>query len=768
MGKLGVGTAMRMWTAALAAAVMSACGGGNAPEPPHTNEAPVAIIESPLEGATFRAGEPLAVVVRGEDLEDGTLGPDRLTWWIELHHDTHTHPFHPETRNAGATVPVPARGETSSNIFYRLHARAVDSAGNASAEVTRDVVPQKVQLTFQSTPAGVPITLDGQVLTGATTITGVVGIERDLAAVDQALNGRRYRFESWSDGGAASHTISTPAADTTYTATFVDDGPVANQPPSVIVLIGPSTGTVGVPVTMSASAIDLDDGVAKVELLVGGTVVATDASDPYALPWTPTSAGTFSLVARATDVGGLSATSAAATVVVQPAGPGDTQPPSVTLVTPADFAAGLTGTVSMSATATDDVGVTGVEFQVDGVSVGSLDTSPPYEASVDTTQHASGQHVVRARARDAAGNWSAWAGATVSFGGSRDIPPGFAQQGDWVIGLTAATRMVQAPDGRFFVAEQGGALRVVKGGVLLPTPFVTLPVVNSGEHGLVGVALHPDFDTNGFVYVYYTTSEGGKHNRISRLKANGDVAQAASEERLIDLPVLSAAEIHDGGSMAFGNDGKLYVGVGENQQGFRAQNTADPLGKILRFNEDGSIPADNPFCQTAGDLKCAVWAYGLRNPFTLAKEPGTGRMFIGEVGQFTWEEIDLAAPRANFGWPASEGPDNITPGVTAPLFTYRHGATDPPGTGPGGFFNGYAITAGAFYPAGTTLFPAPYRNSFYFADYVTLFIGRLDLSNGFAAYSFGKLSGAPVGMLVGIDGALYFLTRTNIIRIAPQ
>jgi glucose/arabinose dehydrogenase len=238
---------------------------------------------------------------------------------------------------------------------------------------------------------------------------------------------------------------------------------------------------------------------------------------------------------------------------------------------------------------------------------------------------------------------------------------------------------------------------------------------------------------------------------------------AASELPLVDLPDLSGATNHNGGGMHFGIDGKLYVSVGENNNGANSQNLNTPLGKLLRFNDDGTIPADNPFCTTAGNLACAVWAYGLRNPFTFAFQPGTGRMHINDVGQSTWEEIDVGAAGANYGWPGSEGPDNVGPGITGPLFTYRHGAPVP--SGPGGFFTGIAIIGGAFYPD-NGMFPAPWRSGYIFSDLGSGFVGFIDLLNDNAAYTFGSVPGAPVGMLVANDGALLVLTQTNLIRFS--
>ena len=120
---------------------------------------------------------------------------------------------------------------------------------------------------------------------------------------------------------------------------------------------------------------------------------------------------------------------------------------------------------------------------------------------------------------------------------------------------------------------------------------------------------------------------------------------------------------------------------------------------------------------------------------------------------------------ANYGWPASEGPDNITAGITTPLFAYKHGAANPPGSGPGGFFTGFAIAGGAFYPDTGSL-PAPYHGNYFFADFGTRFIARLDLANDNAAYAFAHVNGDPVDLLAGADGALYALMRTGIARIS--
>ena len=145
-------------------------------------------------------------------------------------------------------------------------------------------------------------------------------------------------------------------------------------------------------------------------------------------------------------------------------------------------------------------------------------------------------------------------------------------------------------------------------------------------------------------------------------------------------------------------------------------------------------------------------------------QPGTGRIHINDVGAGTWEEINLGEAGANYGWPDTEGP-TANPLFTAPLLAYRHSATSPPGSGPGGFFTGCAIAGGTFYPdAGP--FPAAYRGNYFFADLCTAFVARLDLANGNAVYSFGAVPDSPVDMLVANDGALLVLTRDRIVRFS--
>lgn len=235
---------------------------------------------------------------------------------------------------------------------------------------------------------------------------------------------------------------------------------------------------------------------------------------------------------------------------------------------------------------------------------------------------------------------------------AQTYPAGFSQVR---VGGTISkpTALAFAPDGRIFVAEQGGKLRVVKNGTLLATSFIQLSVNSTNERGLLGVAFDPDFANNQYVYLYYTVPSGA-NNRVSRFRANGDAVVPGSEEVLLNLDPLTAT-YHNGGAMHFGPDGKLYVAVGENAVPENSQNLDTYLGKVLRLNPDGSAPADNPF-PSGSEQRRRVWAYGLRNPFTFSVQPGTGRLFVNDVGFKAWEEInDATIGGKNFGWPAVEG-----------------------------------------------------------------------------------------------------------------
>ena len=335
------------------------------------------------------------------------------------------------------------------------------------------------------------------------------------------------------------------------------------------------------------------------------------------------------------------------------------------------------------------------------------------------------------------------------------LPGGFGETE--ISGLSNPTAIALHPDGRVFVCQQTGELRVIKNGAVLPTPFTTLPVDSAGERGLLGVAVDPNYATNHFVYVYYTATTPATHNRVSRFTANAsneDVAVTGSEAVLLDLDNLGSTN-HNGGAIHFGPDGKLYIATGENVVPSNSQSLTSRLGKILRINSDGTIPPDNPtsFPNIAGSPtgnNRAIWAVGLRNPFTFSFQPGTGRMHINDVGNNTWEEVNVGAAGANFGWPTCEGACT-TPGMTNPLYQYSSAVALP-----------CAITGGAFYNPTTVTFPAQFLGKYFFADFCTGEIAILDPLNPPPAGTVEEFASGinfPVDIQVANDGSLYYLAR---------
>jgi len=323
------------------------------------------------------------------------------------------------------------------------------------------------------------------------------------------------------------------------------------------------------------------------------------------------------------------------------------------------------------------------------------------------------------------------------------LPSGFVET-TVASGIASPTAMAIAPDGRIFVCSQTGALRVIKNGVLLATPVVTLSVDSLGERGLLGIAFDPHFTLNHYIYLYYTVPGPPSHNRVARFTASGDVVLTGSRVILLELNPLSTATDHNGGALHFGADGKLYIAVGDNAKGSNSQNLSNLLGKILRINSDGSIPTDNPFVQST-TARHEIWALGLRNPFTFAFRGTTNFMYINDVGESTWEEINLGQAGANYGWPATEGRTS-NPAYESPIYYYGHDSGN------------CAITGGAFYSPRTPNFPSSFVGKYFFGDYCS---GSIRMLNPATAQATDFLTGAsqPVDIQVGTDGSLYYLAR---------
>lgn len=361
---------------------------------------------------------------------------------------------------------------------------------------------------------------------------------------------------------------------------------------------------------------------------------------------------------------------------------------------------------------------------------------------------------------------------------SSAVPVGFTET---VVasGLSSATAMQFSPDGKLFVAEQDGTMEVWSNSIRLQSNFfqnTPLATQTVSERGLLGVAFDPDYASNRFVYVYYTTTASDNHNRVSRFTANaaGDLALAGSEHIVIELDPHSAGN-HNGGAMHFGLDGMLYIAVGDNAQASNSQSLANRHGKMLRIDVDGddfpdagqnfSIPANQPttFDGVAGStsgVNQSIWAIGLRNPFTFDVQPGTGRILINDVGHGTWEEINDGGAGLNYGWPATEGDfDPATyPDFARPFYAYDHDGAQP---------NGCAITGGAFYSPTTTQFPVEYHNDYFFADFCGDRIWHIDLTTK-EVNEFASNLSAPVDLKVDDAGNLYYLTRGNgqVVRVS--
>ena len=338
---------------------------------------------------------------------------------------------------------------------------------------------------------------------------------------------------------------------------------------------------------------------------------------------------------------------------------------------------------------------------------------------------------------------------------------------------------LQAPPGdhaRLFVVEQPGRIRIVRNGAVAATFLDIVGRVGSGgERGLLGLAFHPRYAENGRFFVNYTDRAGDTH--ISEFRAQppaSDSADPASERPL--LFVAQPFPNHNGGGLAFGNDGKLYIALGDGGSGGdplgNGQDLGTPLGKILRVDVDAgapfAVPADNPFVSTPGAFP-AIWAYGLRNPWRISFDRASGDLMIGDVGQGAFEEVDvgLASRRGgeNYGWNVMEGNHCFDPpagcssaGLTLPVVEYSHG-------------DGCSITGGYVYRG--CRMPG-YQGTYFYGDYCTALVRSFRFQNGAAADQRDWTSALSRGVDaissfgVDADGEIYIVDHTGeIYRIVP-
>lgn len=365
--------------------------------------------------------------------------------------------------------------------------------------------------------------------------------------------------------------------------------------------------------------------------------------------------------------------------------------------------------------------------------------------------------------------------------------PGFANE-KVASGFSAPTGFVFAPDGRIFVWEKVGRVRIFKNGALLATPFIDISghVNNSGDRGLLGLALDPNFETNGYVYLAYVfenagtpTSTSPRTERVTRVQADpNNKDRALAGETVIlgsksTLPCNSGEDClqddvnaHTIDHLLFGPDGKLYLSAGDGGDwrsattgSLRAQNLDSLNGKVLRINPDGSAPGDNPFDNGTNSPHSKVYDYGLRNPFRYTFG-ANNEMIIGDVGWATYEEINIGRGK-NFGWPCFEGAfpqpsfqsaytqckNLAASSVSMPNYYYQHVANV-----------GGCIIMGPYLQ--NSPYPAQYDNQLYFADFSNQWLKRATVdSTGKITNvtSFATALNQPVFLSKGPDGNLYWL-----------
>ena len=251
------------------------------------------------------------------------------------------------------------------------------------------------------------------------------------------------------------------------------------------------------------------------------------------------------------------------------------------------------------------------------------------------------------------------------------------------LAFNSMTGAFQGPDARWYVLEQPGRILTFREGDANATVFLDIRdhVEFGGEKGLLGFALAPDFARTGVFFVDYTRG-GPLRTEITSFTSNGTVANKTSEA--VILEIAQPFDNHNGGQLAFGPDGYLYIGMGDGGSGGdpmrNGQNKNVLLAKLLRIDVSDRtryrVPSDNPFA--AGGGRGEIWAYGLRNPWRFSFDTGTGALWLGDVGQDAWEEIDIVSRGANYGWNIMEAThcynasSCATAGLTLPVFEYPH------------------------------------------------------------------------------------------------
>ena len=323
------------------------------------------------------------------------------------------------------------------------------------------------------------------------------------------------------------------------------------------------------------------------------------------------------------------------------------------------------------------------------------------------------------------------------------LPPAGFEKIKVVGGLKDPTSFRFAPNGDIYIALQAGEIKILRGGVLLPTPVITLNADSFSEKGLLGMELDPNFATNGYIYVSYTSLADG-FARISRITVVNDIADPSSEV-MFGHSNQTADIFHNANDIKVGPDNKIWWLIGDNLQPANSQSLSNVHGKVHRFDMDLSSANDNPWHGQSGKgITDSIYALGLRNPFRMAFLP-TGKAVVGDVGSNQWEEINTIEPGANYGWPLYEG-DCGSCGFANPTFTYARGT-------------GAAVTGMTIYNGVT--FPPQYQGVLFYGDYAKGFIRYLVFDEFYQSVlsdnEFDPDAGTAVDLHVGPDGNLYYL-----------
>jgi glucose/arabinose dehydrogenase len=315
-----------------------------------------------------------------------------------------------------------------------------------------------------------------------------------------------------------------------------------------------------------------------------------------------------------------------------------------------------------------------------------------------------------------------------------------------VSGLSQPTAFTWTPDGRMLILEKAGRVRIVVNGLLQGAAALDISSsVDSGsEKGLLGICLDPGFTANGNVYLYYTNRV--PKNRISRFTMSGNALDSGSEAIILD-GIDATNGNHNGGNILIGPDGKLWAAPGDSGTGGAKSQTltvGSLNGKVLRMELNGSAAAGNPFLADATKEQ-RIWAYGFRNPFRFTFRPSNGSLYVADVGENTFEEIDVVTAGGNYGWPMAEGTLGGCTGCIPPVFEYDHTV-------------GHAIIGGVFVTG--SAYPEFLRGKYVFGDEVSSWIRYLDFSSGDTVVGtlqdFATSAENPVHFAMGPGGAIYY------------